>query len=230
MKQLILSATIILSTSFALAAKTATTTEELKVETPSALSAEIGALNENNIESALMAREAQGAAAQAEAKPVSALKESEIPLRLETKKGDSAEGSPLTKMLMGLVVIGGLSMAGWLALKKYKLSNRAANPATQMKILAQHHLGPKKSLAIVRVAGESVLVGITDHHISLIKSLALLDEDVPEESPVNFDQVMVKNNRSLQARQDSDGEADEFSISGIKDVVSSRLKNMRSFE
>jgi len=47
---------------------------------------------------------------------------------------------------------------------------------------------------------------------------------------VNFDQVMVKNNRSLQARQDGDGEADEFSISGIKDVVSSRLKNMRSFE
>ncbi|MFN7727580.1 MAG: FliO/MopB family protein [Bdellovibrio sp.] len=228
MKHLILSLFILVCGASAFAA----TPEELKAETPAGLSSDVGGLTEANIESALMAREIKGAeaASAVTALKVSGAKESDIPVRLESKKGEAGEGSPLTKMLMGLAVVGGLAMAGWLALKKYKFANKTVNPHTQMKILAQHHLGPKKSLAIVRVAGESVLIGITDHNISLIKALSLLDEDVPEETPQNFGQVMAKNTRTQTAKFDSEAEADEFSISGIKDVVSSRLKNMRSIE
>ena len=145
-------------------------------------------------------------------------KESEIPVQLETKKAEgTAEGSPFVKMIMALTVITGVAFAIWLGLKKYRVSNRGQNVAMQMKVISQHHLGPKKSLAIVRVAGESILIGITDHHVSLIKSLSLLDEDVPAETPKSFKKVMSE-------------EEEDFSITGIKDFVSGKLKNMRSFE
>ena len=129
--------------------------------------------------------------------------------------------------------------------------------------MAQHYLGPKKSLAVVRVAGESILVGITDNNINMIKSLALLDEEIPDVTPNDFNQLIekddelstskvkdqvqmsakassskssnntysrasVKSSVKAQVNENMDAEDDEFSIKGIKDIVSSKLKNMRS--
>ena len=219
--------------SFALVTPVLAQTNELQVEAPAALSAEAG-LNENNIEEALKAREIGATQNAPSVKAATAQKESEIPVLLESKKGEAAANNPFAKMLMGVFLIAGLSAAGWLLVRKYRFGNKGQNPATQMKILTQHHLGPKKSLAIVRVAGESMLIGITDHHISLIKSLSLLDEDIPEEvAAQSFGKVLGKKTRTAAAETDAtelDGREDDFSITGIKDVVSSRLKSMRSFE
>ncbi|MGE3758789.1 MAG: flagellar biosynthetic protein FliO, partial [Pseudobdellovibrionaceae bacterium] len=106
---------------------------------------------------------------------------------------------------------------------------------TQIKVLTQHYLGPKRSLAIVRVAGESVLIGVTDHNISMIKSLALLDEEIPEEVPENFNKAMLgtgatRVNFSDAMTGDVEEGAEEFSIGTVKDVIRSRLKGMRNFE
>lgn len=158
-------------------------------------------------------------------------KESEIPVVLEAKKGDLSGSSPFAKMILGLCLFAGMSFAAWLALRKYKLKNRAANPATQLKVIAQHHLGPKKSLAIIRVAGESILVGITDHHISLIKPLSLLDEELPEETPQNFGSIFRQHEGKDQNYQsENDREQDDFSFAGVRDVVSAKIKGMRSFQ
>jgi flagellar biogenesis protein FliO len=43
-------------------------------------------------------------------------------------------------------------------------------------ILTNHHLGPKKSIAVIKVAGRTMVVGITDQSINLISQLAS-DED-----------------------------------------------------
>lgn len=168
--------------------------------------------------------------------PMKELKESEIPVNLEsTKKAESNE-HPVFKILLSFGIIGILGCAAYFLIRKYRFQNPRSQ-ATQIKVLTQHYLGPKKSLAIVRVAGESVLIGITDHNISMIKSLALLDEDIPEDSPKEFHAVFAKKTaaQSPTASQtapfadDGDGK-DEFSISGIKDIVSGKLKNMRSLE
>lgn len=163
--------------------------------------------------------------------------EQDIPVILESKKESRSEVNPWSKMLMALVIVSGLALAAWISVRRYRFSNKAKNPATQMKILAQHHLGPKKSLAIVRVAGESMLVGITDHHISLIKSLALLDEDIPQESPDEFQGLLSEQKDSFalksKPRQQitlNEKEEDEFSFAGIRDVVTSKLKGMRSIQ
>lgn len=204
-------------------------------------------LNEQNIEQALLEREQKSLEVQAPeatskndessaqkavtssvantaAPSAATAKESEIAVNLEARRTGGDETSPLARMILGLCVVGGLAFAGWFAARQYRVRNRQAGPEVQMKVLSQHHLGPKKSLAVIRVAGESVLIGITDHHISLIKSLALLDEDIANEEtspPANF-KTALKNTKS--------NPDDDFAITGLRDFVSGRLKNMRNLE
>lgn len=156
------------------------------------------------------------------------LKETEIPVQLETAKKAGAPESTLLRFLMSFGIIAVLGGAAYFLIRKYRYSNPKAE-ATQIKILSQHYLGPKKSLAIVRVAGESILIGVTDHNISMIKSLSLLDEDIPEEVPKDFTSVFAKKTRAEAPVEDPENR-DEFAISGIRDFVSKRMKNMRSLE
>lgn len=169
-------------------------------------------------------------------------KESEIPLNLEGKKKASEDGSSVFRIVMSLAVLGVVGTGAFIFLRKYSVP-KSAKHQTQIKVLQQHYLGPKKSLAIVRVAGESILIGVTDHNISMIKSLSLLDDEVPDEAPQSFGKVLGSNAASFDEDEveeevpvrrrakskdlDSD---EEFAISGIKDIVSKRLKGMRSFQ
>ena len=102
-----------------------------------------------------------------------------IPVKLVQKAEAGAAqgtGSYLMFALGAVVLVAGGVL--WF-LKRYSVKSAEGDKA-KIKVLTQHHLGPRKSLAIVQVAGESVLVGITDHHISLIKPLSLLDDEIPE--------------------------------------------------
>jgi flagellar protein FliO/FliZ len=161
----------------------------------------------------------------------SELKETEIPVNLDAAKKTAGGDSAIFKFVLSFAILGVMGCAAYFLARKYKFKNPQAQ-ATQIKVLTQHYLGPKKSLAIVRVAGESILIGITDQNISMLKSLSLLDEDIPEESPKEFHSIFAKKTQpTATARFADDGESkDEFSISGIKDIVSGKLKNMRSLE
>lgn len=162
-----------------------------------------------------------------------ALKETDIPVHLEAAKKGANGDSPWMRMLAGLAVVGILAAGSFVFVKKAKNANRTSSLAPEIKVLAQHFLGPKKSLAIIRIAGESILLGVTDNNINLIKSLSLLDEDIPEVVPSNFKSVFGAAADEAPAGATASGtkeEAEEFSISGIKDVVTSRLKNMRTFQ
>jgi flagellar protein FliO/FliZ len=188
---------------------------------------------------------ATAANASADKPKVDNRKESEIPLNLEAKKTASSEGVGVFRIVMTLAVLGLVGAGAFFFLRKYAVP-KAKQHQTQIKVLQQHFLGPKKSLAIVRVAGESILIGVTDHNINMIKSLALLDDEVPEETPKNFNKVLggfsldqreteesstaVKaSNRKSTSSKELDPD-EEFAISGIKDIVSKRLKGMRSFQ
>ena len=164
------------------------------------------------------------------------LKESDIPLNLDSGKKATQEDSSVFRILFTLSILGLVGAGAFFFLRKYKVP-KSSKHQTQIKILQQHYLGPKKSLAIVRVAGESILVGITDHNISMIKSLSLLDDEVPEEAPQSFGRVLgdidetpVAAERAPAKRAKELDADDEFAISGIKDIVSKRLKGMRSLQ
>jgi flagellar protein FliO/FliZ len=142
------------------------------------------------------------------------VQESQIPIHLEGEKPVVNAESSLYKMMASLLVLGIFLFGGFVYIKRagLKKTNLKAN---QIKVLTQHYLGPKKSLAIVRVAGESILIGVTDQNISHIKTLSLLDDDIPESTPKRFDSLVQE---------------EDFSMKGIKDIVDQKMKTMRSIQ
>ena len=156
------------------------------------------------------------------------ISEAEIPVQIvNTKKATQAE-NPWLRFVLGLSVFGTMACGAYFFSKRYLKAGVVKNEAAQIKVLTQHYLGPKKSLAIIRVAGESILVGVTDQNINMIKSLSLLDEELPETVPQNFKSVF--SNAESKGNETATQEGEDFSISAVKDFVSTKLKNMRSFQ
>lgn len=154
------------------------------------------------------------------------LAEDQIPLSIAAEKKTVDAGSPLTKALSSGAIVVILLAASYFYVRRYKTSNTINKSNMQIKVLTQHYLGPKKSLAIIHVAGESILVGITDTNISMIKSLSLIDDEIPAEMPKTFSETMTTSTHSTAMKNELD---EEFSFSGVTDSVSKKIKSMRSF-
>ncbi|MES2769989.1 MAG: flagellar biosynthetic protein FliO [Bdellovibrionota bacterium] len=163
------------------------------------------------------------AAANAQSKALENKKESEIPVLAAKTESVEKKGSSTSRIILSLGLVLGLLFGFSVFLKKF-LRKTPLKKNSQIKVLTQHYLGPKKSLAIIRVAGESMLIGVTDNNINLIKTLALLDEEIPQDTPRDFSKSL---DQSMGLNAAADDEAEEFSISKIKDFVSGRLKNMK---
>lgn len=175
------------------------------------------------------------------------LAEDQIPLTINAEKKAAEGGSSATKALMSGLIIAALLGASYYYVRKYKVSNTINKSNMQIKVLTQHYLGPKKSLAIVRVAGESILIGVTDSNISMIKSLSLLDDEIPADVPESFsDSLSEKSQGAAPAAASASGRSalstragagaaltdeldEEFSFAGVTDTVSKKIKSMRSF-
>lgn len=170
-------------------------------------------------------------------KTKASLKESEIPLNLGSSKKAADAESSIFRLLFSVSILGILGCGAFFLIRRKAIPGQMKHQ-TQIKVLQQHYLGPKKSLAIVRVAGESILVGITDHNISHIKTLSLLDDELPQEVPNDFGNVVKGLDREadfIEAAQARDqkysvSEDEEFSFGGIREAVTKKLKNMRNLE
>lgn len=179
---------------------------------------------EGVVEATVASTDLATAAANVEKKPdVNKLPENQIPV-LSNKTGKKeAVSNPIGRLLITVGVLAVLLGATVFGLKRYNASrNLGPRNANKIRVLTQHPLGPKKSLAIIQVAGESILVGITDHNISMLKTLSLIDDEVPAEVPNRFDAALDDFETE---------ERDDFAsrdLSRIRDVVSTRLKNMRN--
>jgi flagellar protein FliO/FliZ len=181
---------------------------------------------------------------------ISELKESEIPVPAQVQKAATSGSSFLFRVLGAIGMLGVLVFGGWLMIRRSQGKNSFTKNVPQIKVLGQHYLGPRKSLAIIRVAGESILIGVTETNISMIKSLSLLDEDIPEDMPKTFKQTLgrasvggsgavAEDQRTLgswfnqdfaEANERDEKEEEDFSIKGIRDFVSTKLKNMRNLD
>jgi flagellar protein FliO/FliZ len=120
-----------------------------------------------------------------------------------------------------------LLSGGFILMRRWVRKKVGKGAPLQIKIIGQHYLGPKKSLAVVRVAGESILIGITDHNISCIKALSLLDEELPApDEKIQFSESLKKHSDDSFAED----EGENFSIAAlteIKDRVSSKLRELK---
>lgn len=174
-------------------------------------------------------------------KSQSNLPEDKIPVLSADKSSaeKTSTKSPYWRMAASLVII--IVFAGALMMgAKYWTRNRVrVQDQTKIRVLTQHHLGPKKTLAIIQVAGESILIGVTDHNINLIKTLALLDEEIPADAPASFakelnragigeDEVVDRSNLRRPSGVVRKSEDDEISLGKIQSQIADRLKEMRS--
>ena len=112
----------------------------------------------------------------------------------------------------------GVAVALFLIAKFWSKRKTGLKQHHQIKVLTQYALGPKKSLAIIRVAGESILIGVTEQNISMIKSLSLIDDELPDMAPQHFDGEL---NRAGHSEED-------FSFAQVTDRVTRSSSQMRS--
>lgn len=213
----------------------------------------VGAFADDNVVPTIAELKVQAPSTDFEATPIvesvqtAAKAENEIPVLEPKTAAKTTEGS-LRDLMLAAALLGGFGLLVWLGLNKYRIRNVKASQF-QMKVLATHHLGPKKSLMVVRVAGESVLIGVTDHNINMLKSLSLLDEDIPEEAPTSFGGVFAKTANhdapaeaeeaapaktesrfSFRKKQEDNSDSEEFTISKIRDVVHRQVRNLKHLE
>lgn len=150
-------------------------------------------------------------------------KESEIPFQLDDKTSKKSSMDPLLRLFLTMGVLVVLLAGTMWGIKKYSKDGKTNLHTMKMRVLAQHYLGPKKSLIVVQVAGETILLGVTEQNISMLKNLALIDDEVPEQVPQNFE-------REMESFDDEPAHRDDFALRGlndVKDIVSTRLKGMR---
>ena len=168
------------------------------------------------------------ALAQAKKDAMGRLPENEIPVLTKIKDEKKEAGGSLTRIFITLGVLLLTFGAASYGLKRWSARSAGSrNQNTRIRVLTQHHLGPKKTLAIVQVAGESILIGITDHNIAMLKTLSLIDDEVPEEVPNSFAGAMT----DIEFDDDLDESGSNFALRGlaeIRDVVSQRLGHKSS--
>ena len=169
------------------------------------------------------AKAAADAAKAAQAK----LPEDQIPVFQSKKDAKQAGGSGFFRIFMTLGVLAVACGSAAFGLNRWSKKSGAKNQKnTRIKVLTSHHLGPKKNLTIVQVAGETILLGVTDQNITMLKTLSLLDDEIPEALPQKFDHSMED---FIEEDADQDDEPIAMrGLSEIRDTVSSRLKNMRN--
>jgi len=186
---------------------------------------------------AMAGGDTKAADAKAEA---SKLPEDQIPVLSSGTATKKAGNDNLNRIMLTLGVFAMALLAATFGLKRWAKKKGIAGSNTKIKVLTQHALGPKKSLCIVQVAGESILIGVTDHNISMLKTLSLIDDEVPADVPNRFDSTlsdyedheMASQSRVLRKTKDAEkSEGEDFTMRGlneIRDTVSTRLRNMKN--
>jgi flagellar protein FliO/FliZ len=211
----------------------------------------------NNVETTMQS--APASTAPISAAEAAKLAEDQIPLSVGTVKKSAEAGTAGPKALMSMMIVLILIATTYYFVRRYKISNKINKSNARIQVVSQHYLGPKKSLAIIQVAGESILIGVTDQNISMIKSLSLIDDEVPANLPNTFGQSLAQaeiadtvienashsrnSSPSLKRETPSISEIDkktktaqnafeldeEFSFANVTDTVSKKIKSMRSF-
>ena len=114
-------------------------------------------------------------------KPVenaAAASEDETPVALAEAPAPKSGGSMIWRLLASVAVLAVAGLGLHFFVRRYSRAKTVGGTQSRIEMMHQYHLGPRKSLALVRVAGETVLVGITDHNINLLKTVTLIDDDM----------------------------------------------------
>ena len=116
--------------------------------------------------------------------------ESKIPAFRGDIKDKEESGSPWVRMLLGTGVIILMSIGLLIFVKRYGKKIGVKTSGVALDVVSQRAISPKQNLLIVRVAGEHILLGATDHSINYIKSISLIDDEAEDGLPQDFNNFL----------------------------------------
>lgn len=106
------------------------------------------------------------------------LSEDQIPVFRNEKSAKSSASSNWYRVIGSLIFVLAVTGVMVVVVKKSAKTKNVASKKAKIEILHQHFLGPKKSVALIQVAGEAILIGVTDQNINMIKPVALIDDEL----------------------------------------------------
>lgn len=159
-------------------------------------------------------------------------------MKEEKEKDLFPQKKAFSRMLLSLIFV--FALGGFIIFfsKWWKRKYHFTTKHKQIHMVTQYHLDSKKRLVIVRVAGEHLLLGLTDQNISLLKTLSLLEEGPPIESEESFSSqfLQMKNldssssSSSSQSRSNVTSEKREIPLEGLEKMrafVEGKLRNKK---
>jgi flagellar biosynthetic protein FliO len=146
------------------------------------------------------------------------LDESKIMLNTSSQPAKNENDiSPVNKMILSIFALLMVAGAFFTLIKKIGQKQGHQAIASNIKVLTQKSIGPKKQLMLIRVAGETILLGVTDQNINPIKTLSLMDDELPEFTEPKFSgQLKAKIQETKMT--DEEEPVDGFSISRLDQV------------
>ncbi|MFN7685233.1 MAG: FliO/MopB family protein [Oligoflexia bacterium] len=166
----------------------------------------------------------------------------------KVRRARVAEPPGAGRMLASLVAILVLMAAAFFGLKKLAakggglksgalnrlLTRTLGKPAKMIDVVATHYLGPKKSIHVVKVAGRTLVLGVSDGSINLISEFqgdAPLENlpvaATPSEPQVESNPGDFLSTLGEQIARESSGSAPLSARSSARDRIRSRLEGMK---
>jgi flagellar protein FliO/FliZ len=105
-------------------------------------------------------------------------KESEIPVFTKSDKVAKSESNLIWRLVASMILLGVVATGLVVTSKRYARTKNKGGEKVRIEVLHQYQLGPKKSLALIRVAGEAMLIGCTDQAINMLKPVTLIDDEL----------------------------------------------------
>ncbi|MBX3022584.1 MAG: flagellar biosynthetic protein FliO [Bdellovibrionales bacterium] len=146
-------------------------------------------------------------AAQSETPAITAeTKESDIPVFLSGKTGEKSSSNVLWRLAASLGILAAVGGAFYFLSRRFSRQKDKGGSKARIEIMHQLHLGPRKSVALLRVSGEAFLVGVTDQNINMLKPVTLIDDELENVIGKDFNNFLE----------------DEFSVEDVRTALGTR--------
>jgi len=107
-----------------------------------------------------------------------AAKESEIPVQLTAPAKAKDNGNVMWRLAASLAFLSVVAGLLYYAARRWTRPKDKSASGARIEMIHQFHMGPRKSVALIRVAGETILLGVTDTSINMIKPVTLIDDEL----------------------------------------------------
>ncbi len=138
-----------------------------------------------------------------EAKITAETKESEIPVTLGATAKPKESSNVLWRLAGSLAFLSVVAGALYYATRRWAKPKDAQAKGARIEMLHQYHMGPRRSIALIRVAGETILVGVTDQNVNMLKPVTLIDDELEGLMKKDFNNFLE----------------DEFSIEDVRSAL-----------